>query len=521
MKKIIGIFCLCSIILSVSAQVTKVIKPASLTFHTFYIDFKTAQQIKASSLGDVLKNGNWNNFGEMQMGFGFTYFKGLNPVIDFVSTLDAGSIDYTFKDGTTNGSSKFLLDANAGVNLKLSNDSKTVVPYLFGGAGISYYKKMGVYVPVGLGVQVNVFNEAFITANMQYKIAASSTVNHHFYYNVGIGLPIGKSKKVKPIEKEVIAPIEPVVIAKPVEIKLIKDLRVIVVDEQTGLPLPNVMISLVSDSGTVVLASNQDGEVVFKNNLAGNYTISGKLNGINTGLQNLLKENFETANERVSIQLSHNDPRFTLSGMVEERNTQAPMNSVLVSITDKTLEKTSTVESNALNGKFTVQLAANSDFVLSAKKANYISNIEQISTKGLNRSTTLYVKLVLAIEETKANATINLKNIYYATGSSQIKQEASSDLNRLVLFLTDNPSISIEIASHSDSRGSAATNLVLSQKRVLEVFNYLNGKGINAKRMRAMGYGETKLLNKCRDGVKCTEEQHEQNRRTEFKVIGN
>ncbi len=521
MKKIIAILCLYSTILSVSAQVTKVIKPATLSFHSFFTDFKTAQQIKASSLGNVLKNGNWNNFSDMQMGFGFSYFRGLNPLIDFVSTLDASSIDYTFKDGTTNGSSKFLLDANAGFNLKLSDDSKTIVPYLFAGTGFSYYKKLGMYVPVGLGMQVNVFNEAFITANMQYKMAASSAVNHHFYYSVGIGLPIGKSKKVKPVEKEVIVPIEPLVIAKPVEIKLIKDLRVTVVDEQTGLPLPNVMISLVSDSETVILVSNQDGEVVFKNNLAGNYTISGKLNGINTGLQNLKKENFENANERVSIQLSHNDPRFTLSGIVEESNTQSPMNGVMVNITDKTLEKTSVVETNAINGTFTVQLAANSDFVLSAKKANYISNIEQVSTRGLNRSTTLYVKLVLAIEETKANATINLKNIYYATGSSQIKQEASSDLDRLVLFLTDNPSLTIEIASHSDSRGSAATNLVLSKKRAQEVVSYLKGKGINSNRMRSMGYGETKLLNGCKDGVKCTEEQHEQNRRTEFKVTEN
>lgn len=140
------------------------------------------------------------------------------------------------------------------------------------------------------------------------------------------------------------------------------------VDEQTGLTLPNVMVSLVGDSGTVNLISNLDGEVVFKNNLAGNYIISGKLNGINTGLQNLKRENFETANERVSIQLSHNDPRFTLSGMVEEKNTDKSMGGVLVSLADKTLDKTTTVESNLVEGKFTIQLGSNSDFILSVKR---------------------------------------------------------------------------------------------------------------------------------------------------------
>lgn len=520
MKKIIAIFCLCSTLLSSSAQVTKVNKPSSLAIHAFYSDFKTAQQIKASSLGNVLKNGNWNSFSSMQMGFGLSYFKGLKPTIDFVSTLDAGSIDYTFKDGTTNGTSRFLLDANAAFNLKFSDDSKTIVPYLSAGTGFSYYKKLGVYVPLGLGLQVNVFNEAFITANMQYKIAASSAVNQHFYYSVGIGLPIGKSKGGKPKEKKFIPVVEQV-IAKAIEVKKIRDIQVKVHDEETGLPLPNVMISLIGDSGTVILASNQDGEVVFKNSISGNYTISGNLNGIGTGVQKIQKDDFESANGSILIQLAHNDPRFTLSGKVEEKNTHIPIPGVQVNSTDKMLQKTTTVETSGAEGTFNLQLAANSDFVLAAKKANYISNIEQISTKGLNRSTTLYVKLILAIEETKANATINLKNIYYATGSSQIKQDASSDLDRLVLFLTDNPSLTIEIASHSDSRGSAATNLVLSKKRAQEVVNYLKNKGIGANRMRFIGYGETKLLNECKDGAKCTEEQHEQNRRTEFKVIGN
>lgn len=506
-------------IFSIHAQEVKTIKPASLSFHTFFTDFKTAQLIKASSLGDVLKNGSWSNFSDMQMGFGLSYFKGLKPTIDFVSTLDASAIDYTFKDGSTNGSSKFLLDLNSGINLKLSNDSKAVVPYLFGGVGLSHYKKWGIYVPVGLGLQVNVFNEAFIVANMQYKIAASSAVNNHFYYGIGIGVPIVKTKKIKPIKKPVPVVIEPIV-AKPIENKLIrKDLHIKVIDEQTGISLPNVMVSLQGDSETVNASTNTNGEVIFKNYSVGNYTISGKLNDINTTTQQLQKSSFEST-EPISIQLSHNDPRFTLEGTVEVKNNKQPINGVIVSLTNKALNKTTTFDNIAVDGKFKVQLTANSDFVLAAKKANYISTIEQISTKGLNRSTTLYVKLLLAIEETKINATINLKNIYYATGSAQIKKEASSDLDRLVLFLTDNPTLSIEIASHTDSRGSASINLALSKKRAQEVVNFLVNKGINTNRIHAVGYGETRLLNECRDGVKCTEEQHEQNRRTEFKVIG-
>ncbi len=524
MKKIILIICLCCSILNTEAQVTKEVKATSLAFHIFYNDFKTAQQIKASSLSDVLKNGKWSGFRDMQMGFGLNYFKGINRSLDLVATVDGSGVDYLFKDGTTNGSSKFLLDFNAGLNVKLISDTKPVSPYFFGGAGMSYYqKKAGLYFPVGLGVKFNLFDEAFINSNMQYRIAASSAVNHHFYYTVGIGTAIGrKVKKTKPIEKEVVVIPEPIV-AKPVEVIAVvrKDLRIIVIDDQTGIALPNAIVSLIGESGTYTATTNANGEAIFKNSIAGNYTINGSLNGINTSAQTLQKSNFDTSGEHVMINLSHHDPRFTLTGIVEEKNTNTPMGGILVSVTDKTIAKTRTIENSAVDGKFNVQLSANSDFVLSAKKANYISNIESVSTKGLNRSTTLYVKLLLAIEETKANTTINLKNIYYATGSSVIKQEASSDLDRLVLFLNDNPTVNIEIASHSDSRGLASKNLILSKQRAQEVVNYLKRKNINDSRIIAKGYGETRLLNACYDGIKCTEAQHEQNRRTEFKVISN
>ncbi|MEJ7693422.1 OmpA family protein, partial [Daejeonella sp.] len=96
---------------------------------------------------------------------------------------------------------------------------------------------------------------------------------------------------------------------------------------------------------------------------------------------------------------------------------------------------------------------------------------------------------------------------------------ASSDLEKLVKFLQDNPGLRIEIASHSDSRGSDSSNLLLSQSRAQEVINFVQKQGIDRSRLIAIGYGETRLVNGCINGVNCTEAQHEQNRRTEFKVI--
>ena len=83
----------------------------------------------------------------------------------------------------------------------------------------------------------------------------------------------------------------------------------------------------------------------------------------------------------------------------------------------------------------------------------------------------------------------------------------------------DDLNISIELNSHTDSRGSSSANQTLSQARAQSVVNYLVAKGINKNRLVAKGFGETKLVNKCADGVTCTEAQHQQNRRTEFRII--
>ncbi len=82
------------------------------------------------------------------------------------------------------------------------------------------------------------------------------------------------------------------------------------------------------------------------------------------------------------------------------------------------------------------------------------------------------------------------------------------------------PNISVEIASHTDSRGDAASNQDLSQRRAQAVVDYLVARGIQRSRLVAKGYGETRLVNKCSDGVNCTDAQHQRNRRTEFRIIG-
>lgn len=110
--------------------------------------------------------------------------------------------------------------------------------------------------------------------------------------------------------------------------------------------------------------------------------------------------------------------------------------------------------------------------------------------------------------------------ILYPLNSALLTPEAKRVIDENLLdFMRQKPLIKIELASHTDSRGSDEYNMSLSQQRAQSVVNYLASKGINKNRLMAKGYGETRLKNKCANGVECSEEEHQVNRRTEFRVI--
>jgi len=114
-----------------------------------------------------------------------------------------------------------------------------------------------------------------------------------------------------------------------------------------------------------------------------------------------------------------------------------------------------------------------------------------------------------------------LNNIYYDFDKSDIRPDAAKILNSLAVFLKDNPGITVELGSHTDSRGSDDYNLLLSDKRAASAVAYLvETQDIYFESITSKGYGETQLVNKCDDGQDCSEEDHQKNRRTEIKITG-
>ena len=113
-----------------------------------------------------------------------------------------------------------------------------------------------------------------------------------------------------------------------------------------------------------------------------------------------------------------------------------------------------------------------------------------------------------------------LNPIYYDLDKSNIRPDATIELDKLASNLKQYPDLKIELSSYTDSRASDQYNMALSQRRAASAMTYLINQGISSDRLIAKYYGETHLVNKCVDGVKCTEAEHQLNRRTEFRVIG-
>jgi outer membrane protein OmpA-like peptidoglycan-associated protein len=121
--------------------------------------------------------------------------------------------------------------------------------------------------------------------------------------------------------------------------------------------------------------------------------------------------------------------------------------------------------------------------------------------------------------EEEAEMTITLvENIYYAYGDYRVSAEGSRVLDKAAEILNENPRLIMEISSHTDAQSSYGFNLGLSNKRAQAAMEYLVTKGVARKRLKAVGYGETKLMNQCADNVPCSDEEHQVNRRTEFKI---
>ena len=172
-------------------------------------------------------------------------------------------------------------------------------------------------------------------------------------------------------------------------------------------------------------------------------------------------------------------------------------------------------------GVASLELDAETDYNLTASHADYLNNSGKFTSRGLGRDAANPIQrfeVEIVLDKIYRNKEITLDNIYYEYDKWDIRADAQPTLNRLAEILLENPTIKIQLSSHTDCRGKDSYNLLLSEKRAESAVAFLITKGIPAERLTAKGYGETSPSAAC-DCAKCSEEQHQINRRTTFKVL--
>lgn len=213
---------------------------------------------------------------------------------------------------------------------------------------------------------------------------------------------------------------------------------------------------------------------------------------------------------RLEISLTKSDEdATTMRGIITAQNQKKPIAGVkvvLINECDGTTQETTT----GADGSYEFTAKSGCDYAIQAAKAGMGTSGGRITKDGTGSADlTMFRK----------GDIIKIDNIYYDLNKATIRPDAAVELDKVAELMTKYPTMRIEMRSHTDSRATASYNKTLSSNRAKAAVDYLKKKGVAAKRMTANGYGENLPLNKCKDGVNCSEDEHQQNRRTEIKIL--
>lgn len=217
------------------------------------------------------------------------------------------------------------------------------------------------------------------------------------------------------------------------------------------------------------------------------------------------------------------DYNARIIGKVLDKATNNPIPNATVVLYNNRGKELARTTANETGDFVFEKVLSNAIYRTQASKTTYTNNETAPSLALYERevSTTIILdqdqyKIEQGLDLAKA---LSLRHIYFDLDKWNIRKDARVELEKIVVVLQENPSIKIEIGSHTDSRQSKQYNQQLSQRRAQSTLNYLVNRGIAKNRLTAKGYGESQLVNECADGVSCTAVQHQENRRSTFIIV--
>lgn len=410
-------------------------KRPSLGVNFFLNDFQTAELIGKSTVSSVLTNNQWTKIKDMDPGLSLQYFQGLSEHVDFMATLGGSFVKYPFytKSGVTPPlNSKFLLEAEAAINLKLISDRYFLVPYLTFGIGGSMYAGtyFAAYAPAGAGLQFNLGEGTFLNTQFMYRAAVSNLAVNHLAYSMGIASPITERKETVLVVPPPPPPPAPVV-------------RVVPVDKDGDGINDNV-----DKCPDVAGAAKYDGCPVPDTDG----------DGIN----------------------DDNDKCRTVRGVAKYDGCPIP---------DTDGDGINDEEDKC---KDVAGVARYSGCPVPDRDKDGVNDEEDrcpdLAGTRENSGCPVIKEEILNLVNT------NVRRVFFVTGSDKLLAQSFKPLNTIVKILNDDAALKLDIEGHTDITGSDKINIPLSKDRAAAVYNYLVKAGIDASRLTSEGFGSSKPI---------------------------
>ncbi len=290
-----------------------------------------------------------------------------------------------------------------------------------------------------------------------------------------------------------------------------------VIDEEKRTPVEGATIYLQDESSPskveIVGTSDENGEYTFTAPYQEIFDLKASKKGYFESEKTVASSPTTSFIDNVDFGLSKYD--FLAKGYVLLADDDIPLEGVRVALFDE-LGTLISEKTTGEDGYYSFGLFKDHVYRITCELQGYA--LQSASCDTRNRKTTIF-EHDFKMFKLEVGVTVKLDNIYYDYAKSDIRPDAALELDKLVTILDENPSMKIELSSHTDARGSAPYNLSLSRKRAKSAVDYIISKGIMPTRIESKGYGESKPLNRCVDGVKCSEEEYQINRRTEFTIL--
>ena len=293
-----------------------------------------------------------------------------------------------------------------------------------------------------------------------------------------------------------------------------KQLNIFVYDAKTGTPLENADVRILRNG------SNQDlrlTNVEGRTDLCVETNTEYEFKAIKEGFA-LNSVRFSTLTQspkpvlNVSIYLERSENTL-VRGVVKTEVNQKPAEGVKVTLRNEK-DKSEQTLTTGPDGGYEFSTKANAPYTITAQKEHYATKKSQYGKTKRNAKVVTDSLGLYGVGDV-----FQLKNIYYDLNKFFIRPDAAHELDHVLAILKEYPQMQIELRSHTDARATDTYNIRLSENRARAALDYLVSRGITPRRLVARGYGESEIVNGCVDGVNCTESEHQQNRRTEFKIL--